>query len=235
MDTKYRLVADHLIKAIDRGEYPVGSVLPTLQELTRRFEIARGTARAAIAVLVADGLAVVKQGVGTLVSATTTPAHPPRPAPRREHLQIMLSGWAPAAADVATRLGLPAGSLVVHRIRHHRTGRQVVQVDEQWVPATVAGQIEHRTGHDIADFENTPHTDLTSLMRRANLSPVVALVSVHARMPEHVECATMGIPATTPVLVTHQVVHDSTGKPVETTTSICASDRTTPMLTIPVP
>lgn len=28
------------------------------------------------------------------------------------------------------------------------------------VARAVAGRIEHHTGHDIADLENTPHTDL---------------------------------------------------------------------------
>lgn len=234
METKYRLVANHLIDSINRGDYPVGSVLPPLHELTRRFDIARGTARSAIAVLVAEGLAVVKQGAGTVVCATT-PRSRPRVSPLDgEQSQVVLSGWTHADREVASRLVLCAGSLVVHRIRHHRTGRKLVRIDEQWIPATVAKQIELHTGHDIADTESTPHIDLTTLMRHAGVHPVVAAVTVHARMPEHLECARMSIPPTRPVLVTHHVVHDSTGKPVETTTTVGSANRAGPMFTVPV-
>lgn len=238
MDSKYRLVADQLIAAIDRGEYPVGSVLPPLRELTARFDVARGTARAAVAVLVGEGLAVVRQGVGTLVCASRpvsrpTPPMPPA-TPRTGHPEVVLSGWTSADAEVATRLGVASGSLVVHRIRHHRTGRRIVQIDQQWVPAAVAGRIEEHTGQDIADRDDTPYANLTDLMRRAGLNPVVAAVTLSARMPEQPECTTMRIQATRPVLVAHHVVHDCTGRPVETTTTVGSTDRATPMFTIPV-
>ncbi|MBC6446031.1 GntR family transcriptional regulator [Actinokineospora xionganensis] len=236
MQTKYRLVANQLIDSINRGEYPVGSALPPLHELTRRFDIARGTARSAIAVLVAEGLAVVKQGAGTVVCATApTARRPDNRTPDREHLHVVLSGWAHADAEVSTRLGLRAGGLVVHRIRHHRSGRKLVQIDQQWIPATVARRIEAHTGHDIADTESTPHSNLITLMRHAGLHPVVAAITVHARMPEHLECARMSIPPTKPVLVTHQVVHDSTGNPVETTTTVGSPNLACPMFTVPVP
>ncbi|WP_436499989.1 GntR family transcriptional regulator [Actinokineospora sp. HUAS TT18] len=235
MDTKYRHVADQLIAAIDRGEYPVGSTLPPLRELMTRFGVARGTARAAVALLVGEGLAVVKQGVGTLVCGTargTRPAAPERVA--RPQLEVVVSGWTGVGADVAARLGLSSGSLAVHRVRHHRQGTRVVQIDQQWVPAGVAGRIERNTGQDIADRETTPHTHLTDLMRRAGLNPVIAAVTMTARMPEQGECATMRIPANRPVLVAYHVVHDSSGRPVETTTTVASADKPTPMFTIPM-
>jgi GntR family transcriptional regulator len=236
VETKYQHVADQLIAAIDRGEYPVGSVLPPLRDLTMRFGVARGTARAAVAVLVGEGLAVVKQGVGTLVCGTARPTRPVEPPTWvvRPQLEVVLSGWTGVGAEVAARLGLASGSLAVHRVRHHRQGTRVVQIDQQWVPAGVAGRIERNTGQDIADRQATPHTHLTVLMRRAGLNPVVAAVTMAARMPERGECVTMGIPPSRPVLVAHHVVHDSTGKPVEATTTVASAERATPMFTIPM-
>lgn len=61
------------------------------------------------------------------------------------------------------------------------------------------------------------------------------MVTVRARMPAQVDCATLDIPATQPLLVTANVVHDSTGKALETTTSVGLSDYSMPMLTIPAP
>src|SRR5574337_1295699 len=47
---RYAEVGDQLREAIERGDYPVGSLLPTELELCDRFEISRYTARAALTV-----------------------------------------------------------------------------------------------------------------------------------------------------------------------------------------
>jgi DNA-binding GntR family transcriptional regulator len=52
----YRQLAEILRRRIEAGEYPTGSRIPTESELVDEFEVARGTARRAIAVLREDGL-----------------------------------------------------------------------------------------------------------------------------------------------------------------------------------
>lgn len=236
-DVKYRLIADHLIGAIDRGEYPVGSALPTLHELMSRFGVARGTARAAVAVLVAQGVATSKQGLGTLVCGTTTP--PERQLPRMlpdgaTYPKVVLSGWTAAGPEVAGRFGLATGSLVVHRIRHHHTGPRVTGIDQQWLPRAVATTIERHTGHDISDRNDTPHPDLTPLLRNAGLDPIVATVQLDARLPSRAEADTLDIPADEPVLVVHRITHGSSGTPVEATTTVSSTGVAAPKFTIPL-
>ncbi|MEU5695882.1 GntR family transcriptional regulator [Actinosynnema sp. NPDC020468] len=235
-DLKYRLIADHLIAGIDRGEHPVGSTLPTLQQLMDMFEVARGTARAAVAVLVAEGLAIPRQGYGTVVSGTRTP---PEVAPRilphgATYPKVVLSGWATASPEVAGKLGIAVGGLVVHRVRHHYTGARVTGIEQHWLPRHVATVVEQRMGNDIADHENTPEPDLTPLLRHAGLEPIVATVQVGARLPEEAESDTMGIPTDTPVVVINRITHSSSGTPIEATTLVATAGRTAPRFTVPL-
>lgn len=62
MPARYQQIAAELRAAIDRGEYPVGSVLPSEGELVTRYGVARGTVRQAIAVLEQDGVVATRQG-----------------------------------------------------------------------------------------------------------------------------------------------------------------------------
>lgn len=64
---RYHAVADALSQAIQRGTYPVGTLLPTEAELCAQFGLSRQTIREAIRLLVDLGLASRRQGVGTRV------------------------------------------------------------------------------------------------------------------------------------------------------------------------
>lgn len=65
----YRKVADELRAAIGVREYPVGTLLPTEQELCERFETSRYTVREALRLLAEDGLVERQQGRGTEVTS----------------------------------------------------------------------------------------------------------------------------------------------------------------------
>jgi GntR family transcriptional regulator len=63
----YQRVADDLRKAIAAGTYGPGDQLPTLAELTARYDIAVMTARDAIRQLAKEGIVVSRQGKGAYV------------------------------------------------------------------------------------------------------------------------------------------------------------------------
>lgn len=62
MSARYQQIAAELRAAVERGEYPVGSVLPSEGELVARYGVARGTVRQAVAVLEQDGVVAARQG-----------------------------------------------------------------------------------------------------------------------------------------------------------------------------
>lgn len=75
-----RQVADALRAEIQTGALPPGVPLPSEVALTQRFGVARATARAAVAVLRAEGLIITYAGRGSFVrgpaEVVTVPAPP---------------------------------------------------------------------------------------------------------------------------------------------------------------
>lgn len=65
--SQYRQMADLLRSAIERGEYPPGSLLPSEPELSRRHNVSTATANRAVAILRGEGLVRVERGRGTVV------------------------------------------------------------------------------------------------------------------------------------------------------------------------
>jgi GntR family transcriptional regulator len=59
---RYQQIAAELRRAVDRGEYPVGSALPSEGDLVTRYGVARGTVRQAIALLEQEGVVATRQG-----------------------------------------------------------------------------------------------------------------------------------------------------------------------------
>src|SRR3984885_11688437 len=66
-ERKYRVIAGDLRAAIGRGEYPAGARLPGENDLMRQYQVARMTARQALAQLINEGLAVARKGSGVYV------------------------------------------------------------------------------------------------------------------------------------------------------------------------
>lgn len=71
--SKWRSIADDLIKRIENGEIPRGSQLPTELELQVEYDASRNTVRDAIRWLIQRQLVVAHAGRGTFVSRKITP------------------------------------------------------------------------------------------------------------------------------------------------------------------
>jgi GntR family transcriptional regulator len=71
--SKWRSIADDLIKKIDSGEIPRGAQLPTELELQVEYDASRNTVRDAIKWLTQRQLVVTHAGRGTFVSRKITP------------------------------------------------------------------------------------------------------------------------------------------------------------------
>ena len=66
---KYRIVEDYLRQQIAEGVFPVDSLLPTEEELRRRFGVSRATVRTALANIQKDGLIARSAAIGSRVIA----------------------------------------------------------------------------------------------------------------------------------------------------------------------
>ncbi|MGW0116902.1 GntR family transcriptional regulator [Streptomyces sp. NPDC003327] len=104
---KYQRIADELRSAIRSGAFAPGDRLPGENDLMSRYEVARMTARQALSVLRAEGLAEARKGAGVFVRTF-------RPLRRRGIERLSGAGWGSGrsvwAAEVEER------ALVVDRI-----------------------------------------------------------------------------------------------------------------------
>lgn len=63
----YQQIYDHLVHRIESGELPVGSRLPTENELTGQFGVSRITTKKALNLMAENGYAIRRPGLGTFV------------------------------------------------------------------------------------------------------------------------------------------------------------------------
>ena len=97
---RYAQLADVLRGRIARGQWRTGDQVPTLDELTQEFEVARVTVRQAIELLEREGLLSAQQGRGTFVTAA------PRGLERPLRLQTSLAELAAVYRHDKPRLTL---------------------------------------------------------------------------------------------------------------------------------
>jgi GntR family transcriptional regulator len=77
---RYVRLADIFRQRIERGMWPKGQMLPTIEQLMEEFAVARVTVRQAVKLLSDEGLVSPRRGRGTLVKDA-----PPRRRPLRVH------------------------------------------------------------------------------------------------------------------------------------------------------
>ena len=65
---KYTLIADQLMREIETGHYPVGSLLPTESALMLAYGVSRHTVRSAVQDLRTRGVVSSRQGMGSVVT-----------------------------------------------------------------------------------------------------------------------------------------------------------------------
>lgn len=65
---RYVQLAEVFRRRVDKGEWPPGSILPSIDVLMRQFDVARVTIRQAIALLADEGLLSPQRGRGTFVT-----------------------------------------------------------------------------------------------------------------------------------------------------------------------
>ncbi len=174
---RYAELGDLLQGAIENGDHPVGSLLPTELELCERFNVSRHTARAALARLITAGLVQRRPGAGTRVIAQNV-------AMRYEHgidtvellmqygntAQLKVLGAERLLADPATaqQLDIDEGKdyLRLHCLRLDEQRRVPVAVTELRIPARTGVPIER-----LLDTTTAART-LARLLDPARLSRV---------------------------------------------------------------
>ena len=183
---RYAELGDALQAAIEKGQYPVGTLLPTELELCERYQVSRHTARAALAQLISAGLVQRRPGAGTRVIAQSA-------AMRYEHeidtvdllmqygnstrLKVLHSERLVADANIAQRLDIHEGKeyLRLHCLRLEEQTREPIAVTE---PASPAESTSATRSFKALLIELSSAGRSVSLSRTWESSPQSVVVSV---------------------------------------------------------
>lgn len=235
-----RTIAHRLRDQITSGHYAPGDKLPSERALAAEHGSARNTAREAIGILQAEGLVDIQHGRGVFVRAKTplirmgasrysprlraaTGLSPFRAEAERQGKQARVDvpslSEIAAPADVAERLHLEPGALVIERVNHYFTDGEPVQTGVTYIPVTIAA------GSVLATDANTGRGSIYE--RFAELGHHITSVreEITARMPTHTETATLTVPAGVPVIELLHTGLNQDGQPFEVTRFVMRADR----------
>lgn len=213
----YRKIADDIRKQIREGALAPGDLLPTQQELSERYGVARMTTRQAIAELVNEGLVSGQQGKGVIVRSRQHMVYRPQaefePRTSSEMDRFMSAlhreGRTPsqsidvavvsAPAFVAKRLEVEPNSRVVVRRRVRYIDGDPFNINDTYYRFDLAINTEIMNPDDIPRGSNNVLTDF-------GYREVRAIDEFYIRMPDPDEVRRLALQPGTPV-----ALHSVTG------------------------
>lgn len=200
---RYKAIKQHLEAGIRERQWGRGDRLPTEMELAEQFGVSRMTANKAVQELVADGVLVRHQGLGTFVAdlQAESPLLDLRNIAdeirERGHVhssRLHFLGQSEADAEVARRLGVASGAAVfVSKIVHCENGVPI-QFEVRYVTP------ERAPDYLAQDFSlQTPNQYLSALYPLPEVEHVVEAVNASSA-----ECQLLDIAAAEPCLLVHR-------------------------------
>lgn len=208
----YHRLYEHIRREIDEGRFPVGSQLPTEEELGRAFDVSRTTVREALRALAERGLIEKRQGKGSFVArpklAEVLPSLSSFSAEMeaRGHVvrsRVLNVAIVEAPARVREALALPPGAVVVRVVRQRFVDDRPLVLSTSYLPPEISpdedfsGSLYHlletRYGHAVASGTATVEAGLAG---------------------EH-ESRLLEIPAGSAVLVISWLAVSDRGRPIE--------------------
>jgi len=144
------IVAEVRRRIVDR-EWRQGDRIPDEAELAVEFGVARATVNKALQMLAEEGLLDRKRRAGTHV--TVNPARKATltiPIVREQiegagmayHHRIVALKHSPAPKDVARRMALPEGRVLIHLQTVHYGDAKPFQIEDRWINPTAAPGVE---------------------------------------------------------------------------------------------
>ena len=233
--SKYSEVAGQLRGAIERGEYPRGSALPSEEKLAEEHGVSRPVVNRAIRLLRSEGLVRVERGRGTVVheippiSRHATARYTKEARERGQSrgafaTEVREMGHEPRSVlaqlgpvippeEVAESLQMEADEVAAIRKRHMFADDVPVQIATSYVPWSIAA------GTPITQ-EDTGQGGTYS--RLADLGyPVVRFTErIAVRMPEADEAVVLRLAEEQPVYVIHHIAWTAEVRPVEVTVHV---------------
>lgn len=251
MALKYERLADDLRQAIQSGELPGGSQLPTSATLAERYKVSMPTVRQALDVLRSEGLIDSRQGLGVYV-------RPPRQKVRRSNANNHFDkarvhepeavraatglterdtgldvadldfeakyDIVDATEDLASQFGIPVGAKLVHRQFRTRSKTETAPFN---LARSYLVYDMVSANPKLLDASNEPWPGGTMhQLSTVGIEVDRVIEAVTTRPPTPVEAQLLDIGPGVPVLLIHKTVLDTTGRVVDVAYVTLPGDRT---------
>lgn len=221
MTTRHEEIAAALRHAIDQGEFPVGSSLPSENELAARHGASRGTVRQAVAALTAEGRIGSRQGARRVVLSTQGSqnfgvlrsfAQWARAAGRRPSGLVIDQHRAPATPQERLQLRLRPGAEVLHVMRLRGLDSEPVLLERTVYAPWIADTVEALP----SDCESV----VSALYEREGIVFAYGEHEIDAVSAGKQDAELLGTRRGGPLLRVRRTTSSSAGRPLE-----CADDR----------
>ncbi len=234
-------IAAEVRAAIERGEYAPGSRLPSEPELGRQYGVSAGTARAAMALLVAEGLVLSSQGKGRIVRQYAPLEWPwaqferqddhrtgwdgvdaweqqTRDQGRAPHVDVVVEIAEPPA-HIGSSLALADDAIAVVRRRVRYVDGMPYLLQDSWFAEDLVRDTPLMRPGDVS----APGGVLASIGH----VQVRYVDRITVRMPHTAETERLTLPPGTPVAEHIRTGYSEAGKPLRCMVSILPGDRHT--------
>lgn len=233
----FRQIADHLREAILNGRLRAGDKLPSEAQLMEHYNVARMTVRQAIQELKAEGHVESQHGRGVFVRSRPPVKRLASDRFARRHrkegkaaflaeseavgaradVDMIRVSEVPAPADVAERLKIQTGEIVVSRSRRYLLDGRPVELATSYIPVDLA------RGTRIMDDNPGPGGIYERLEEQGHqLERFVE--DVYTRMPTREEARLLSLGDGTPVFRLIRTAYDVEGRAVEVCDTIMRGD-----------
>ncbi|MEU6429766.1 GntR family transcriptional regulator [Microbispora sp. NPDC046973] len=233
----FRQIADHLRDAIQDGRLRTGEKLPSEAQLMEHYHVARMTIRQAIQELKTEGLAVSEHGRGVFVRSRPNVKRLASDRFARRHRKEGKAAFlaesetvgakasvdrievreVPAPDDIAERLRVRPGEVVVSRSRRYSMDGTPVEVATSYIP------IELARGTRIMD-DNPGPGGIYARIEEQGRQLERFVEDVSTRMPTREEARLLLLGPGIPVFRLVRTAYDLEGRAVEVCDTIMSGD-----------
>lgn len=236
---KYQEVAESIRHLIADGTYPPGHELPSIESLMTEHNVSRTTVRAALKVLIDDGLLNPGRGrrrttvrdskrIRIAFSRYDSVMQPGGSAGPWEtacaeqgldgQMKTVTVESRPIGQEDAALLGVEPGAEVTYRLRHACVGNEVLQVQQAWYPAGVALQAGLSSPAKVRG-------GIYGALTAAGLRPTAVDETIRGRMPTREEADLMRTGTGVPLLTVERITRGAEGQALELLRVTAPADR----------
>jgi len=204
-DKLYQQLIGILSAKLDRGEWDVGTQIPTEEELCRLYEVSKATVRIAIAELVRQGYLRRQQGKGTFVCKRVIPEGLSMTTSFKELMldaRVVFSTSVLAQTvmmlpdDLAMKLRVAEDRHLIYIKRVRSVGEEPVLLQESFLPHELCPALLE------ADLERESLLEILENQCQVNITRVRDFIEVVTLETE--ESDTLNLPAGSPALLLEQ-------------------------------